>query len=89
MRTFEEKMNKMIFGDEIMAAIENYEVKTLYCSPEFNKEIKLKIEKEQLNFEIIIIEILYSNESLETIDPSDLGKELIKHYSGAIGIKYY
>jgi hypothetical protein len=76
--------DKYIFGNDIFDCIEMYNVEKLYLHDKVKKDFQDKIIQKDLvpniNFKIININKIYSNDSSET---------LLKDYSGFLGIKYY
>jgi hypothetical protein len=76
----EKESKKIVFGTDIGMNIQNKMLKTLFCTPK--KEIQLKkiYEPSMIIFEIIIIKS-YSN--------NDVGRKLIDDYGGCIGITFF
>jgi len=70
---------KLVFGKDIMKAMNDKLIKTVYCTPEMIKKIKNKVPIELQLFEMIEINS-YGD---------DVGKVLKDNYSGIIGILYY
>jgi hypothetical protein len=71
---------KLAFGKEIIEAINDNMLKTLFCTPRMKKQVLEKIQTENLVFEII---------EIKSYDSSDMGMKLRKDFNGAIGIKFY
>ena len=51
----EKSPEKFLFGNEVINGIKNYEVKQVYCFPEFRKKLENNLPKELFNFEWIIV----------------------------------
>jgi hypothetical protein len=71
---------KLTFGKEIMEAINDNMLKTLFCTPRMKKQVIEKIQPDDLIFEIV---------EIKSYDPSDVGMKLRRDFNGAIGIKFY
>jgi len=68
-----------IFGNDIIKAIKNYQVKEVYCYDAFRDKIEKNIEKECLNFKWYIFK--------KTKDDTRLGK--LDSYKGIFAKKYF
>ena len=76
------KEHLFVFGkqEDIITAIESYQLKELYCHPKTLDEIRSKVDDSCLNFNIV---------KVPSIVPGDMGDTLLKTYNGVFGISYY
>ena len=73
--------NKFLFGkSEVPDGILDYMVKKLYITPSLLRQLRKKISKDYLNFEII---------EIDSLENGDIGDIFIKQYDGIIALKYY
>lgn len=70
---------KIVFGIDIKHAINSKLLKTLYCSPVVCDKIKEKVLNDLQIFDIVSIKSF----------GTDIGYQLEKDFSGAVGIKFY
>ena len=68
-----------VYGNEIIKAIKNYEIKEIYCFEEFKKKLESKLLKELFNFQWNIYP--------KKLDIPEIGK--LETYRGIFGLKYY
>ena len=73
-------IDKLIFGNDIVKAILNYKIKTLFCTDKMLTKVRNTIPPEYLNFEIV---------QVISLNKSDIGDKLHSDYNGIIGIAYY
>lgn len=77
---FQKNPDLFIFGNDIIKAIKNYEVKEIFCYEEYKKKIELKISSDFLNFKWWVF-------------PSDTDTQtktsFINQYNGIIAIRYF
>lgn len=66
--------DKFLFGNEIVKGIQNYEIKEIFCFPEFKEKLEFKLPKELFNFTWHIY-------------PKSESK--LEEYRGIFAIKYY
>lgn len=71
---------KIVFGKEIMDAINDRMLKTLFCTPRIKKFVFENFEQDALIFDIV---------EIKSYDQSDIGTKLKKDFNGSIGIKFY
>jgi hypothetical protein len=72
-----------VFGklkQDILVAIENYQLKELYIERKKLEKLKTMVEADALNFTIIPIDI---------IEKGDVGDRFIQDYNGLMGIRYF
>ena len=76
------KEHLFVFGkhEDIISAIESYQLKELYCHPKTLEEIKSRVDDSCLNFNII---------KVPSLSKGDMGDTLLNSYNGAFGISYY
>lgn len=70
---------KIVVGKDIVKAIKNYLIKTIYCTIDKEKILRNNYNK-YINFDIIIV---------KSLDQNDIVTTLIRDYKGLIGVKYY
>jgi len=75
------KSDFYVFGNDILKAIKNYEIKEVYCYKEFKAKIEKNMDKDCLNFKWY----LFDNNKNE--NNSDLLK--LKDYKGIFAKRYY
>lgn len=80
MLNHDKEMDKIVYGNDIISAINNYMVKTLFCTPKMESRVRSKFSPEVLNFTMV---------SIEELEHGDAYTTLSKDYNGLIGIKYY
>jgi hypothetical protein len=73
-------IDKLIFGNDIVKAILNYKIKTLFCTDKMLAKVRNTIPPEYLNFEIV---------QVISLNKSDIGDKLQSDFNGIIGIAYY
>jgi len=73
-------LHLIVFGKDIEQTILMFQLKTLYCTPEFGNKVKTNVPEKFLKFKIVII---------ESLEKGDSGDSLKTKYGGAIGVKYY
>lgn len=76
----EKLIDKLIFGNDIVKAILNYKIKTLFCTDKMLAKVRSTIPVEYLNFEIV---------QVISLAKSDIGDKLHSDFNGIIGIAYY
>jgi hypothetical protein len=76
----EKTINRVVFGKDLINAINFNQIKTLFCSPKKLKKVYDNFEKDILNFEII---------EIKSLDKGDIGEKFRKEYNGIIGYTYY
>ena len=72
-----------VFGklkQDILVAIENYQLKELYIERKKLEKLKTLVDADALNFTIIPI---------DTIERGDVGDRFIQDYNGLMGIRYF
>ena len=74
---FNKNPDLFIFGNDIIKAIKNYEVKEIFCYQDFKTKIEAKIPNEFLNFKWFIF----------PSDKKDIG--FLEQYKGIIGVRYF
>jgi len=72
--------DRLIFGNNVITAIDSFMIKTLFCSPKRYAKLKQLYDKASLNFEIIVI---------DSLESGDAGDRLRKDYKGLLGFTYY
>ncbi len=80
-KEIELKPDFYVFGNDILKAIQNYEIKEVYCYREFKTKIEKNMSKDALNFK------WYVFENNKNEDNSDLLK--LGDYKGIFAKKYY
>ena len=73
---FNKNPDLFIFGNDIIKAIKNYEVKEIFCYDEFKQKIESKIEPEFLNFKWFVF-------------PKEVNHSFLEQYKGIIGVRYF
>lgn len=68
-----------VYGNEIIKAIQNYEIKEIYCFEEFKVKLESKMSKELFNFQWNVFP--------KKMDIPSIGK--LENYRGIFGIKYF
>jgi len=76
----EKTMHRVIFGKDLINAINYNQIKTLFCSPKKIKKIYKNFNNDLLNFEII---------EIKSLEKGDIGEELKTKFKGIIGYTYY
>jgi hypothetical protein len=71
--------DKFVYGNEVIRAIENYEVKEIYCFAEFKKKLEDKMDKGLFNFIWYVYPRRLDINSIKRLD----------EYRGIFGIKYF
>lgn len=75
----EKNPDKYVYGNEIIKAIQNYEIKEIYCFEEFKNKLESKLPRELFNF----VWWIYPKK----LDIPEIGK--LDTYRGIFGLKYY
>ena len=76
----EKTLHRVIFGKDIINAINYNQIKTLFCSPKKLKKVYETFDNDLLNFEII---------EIKSICNGDISERLRKDFNGIIGYTYY
>jgi len=76
----EDLMHRVKCGKDLQKAIRKCMIKEVLCSKVMARKIEERIPKELQNFQIIII---------ESLEKCDIGEDLVRNYSGIIGLTYY
>ena len=71
--------DKYVYGNEIIRAIENYEIKEIYCYEDFKKKLEGKMDRSLFNF---VWNVYPRRLEIETIGRLD-------NYRGIFGLKYF
>lgn len=76
-----EKMsNRILFGKDIDQGVQNYMIKTIFCTPPMYKKLCGLYNNDLLNFEIHVVRIL---------EKGDICDQLKQNYHGMIAMTYY
>ena len=70
----EKNSDKFVFGNDIIKAIQNYEIKEIYCFEEFKSKLESKLPRELFNFNWYVF-------------PKNDSK--LNDYRGILGVKYF
>ena len=70
----EKNSDKFVFGNDIIKAIQNYEIKEIYCFEEFKSKLESKLPRELFNFHWYVF-------------PKNDSK--LNDYRGILGVKYF
>lgn len=73
-------LHLIVFGRDIEQSISNFQLKILYCTPEFGNKVRKNVPEKFLKFKIVVV---------DTLKKGDSGDDLKFKYGGAIGVKYY
>lgn len=77
---FQRADDKILIGKDLVFAINEMRVKTVFCTKKKFKKLKETFSPDLLNFEMVIVK------SMDTGDPAD---QLKRDFMGVIGIAYY
>ena len=76
----EKTIHRVVFGKDIINAINYNQIKTLFCSPKKLKKVFNTFDNDLLNFEII---------EIKSISNGDISERFRKDFNGIIGYTYY